>query len=154
MTVASPGTSVMRLRPSVSGAVDVDAGPEPKEAMIGATVTWPATRLIPVAAESPVAPVATIECSPSEVSGGIVIWVVNEPFPFEFVDSRGTPWLKSVRRIDSSCTKFWPKTVREPPGDTKEALVEIAAAWGPSNGRATAATCHPNPTTRLAAAQA
>jgi len=67
-------------------------------------------------------------CWPGVVFDGSVTRVEKEPPPFEAVAPRGTPWLNSVRRIDSLGAKFWPFTVRDPPGDEIAELVAIAAA--------------------------
>jgi hypothetical protein len=121
--------------------------------MPGATA-WLTTTWIPVVAESPVAPLATMVWLPGVVPVGIVTGVENEPDPFVDVEPIGTEWLKSVRRIVSSGAKFWPFTVKDPPGAEIPELVVIKAAWGPSRGRAKALTCEPSPISTLAVTQA
>jgi hypothetical protein len=158
MTVGCPGTRVTRLSWSVVEGGELDP------AVLGAGGVRPAvtgtrgvgliTTVIPVLAESPVAPLATIVCGPGVVSVGTVTCVEKEPLPFDAVEPRVTPWLKSVRVIDSSGTKFWPVTVKAPPGDEIEELVAITAPRGPSSGLARAVTCQPNPMTKPAVAHA
>ena len=133
MTVGCPGTSVMRLSWSVCGACP--AGSEPRAAMLGPGGVCVITTVIPVLAESPVAPLATIVCPPGVVSdgNGHLQWRRSHSRSRP-VEPRVTPWLKSVRVIDSSGTKFWPVTVKSPPGGEIEELVAITAPRGPSSG--------------------
>jgi len=141
----------------------VGEGPELDTAVLGAGGVRAAvmgsggvkliSTVIPVEAESPEAPVAKIVYMPGGAFAGMVMAIEKEPFLFEVVEPRITPWLPRVRVIDSSGAKFWPVTFKGPPGDEIAEVVAIRAPMGPS-GFAKAAIGQPSPTTRAAVAHA